>query len=155
MTRAFVWFAALILLFGAIAAYQLQYFNTFDSSVLPKAGLYRITLAEVPLQVMIARTPSELQKGLSGTKSLPQGQGILFVFPKADIYPFWMKDMNFSIDIFWLSEDGRIVYIAENVSPDSYPAAYKSDGPATYVLELNAGFATAHNVQAGSIVHFQ
>ena len=155
MTRAFLWFAGLILLFGAIAAYQLQYFNTFDSSVLPKAGLYRITLSEVPLQVTIARTPSELQKGLSGTRSLPQGQGILFVFPKADIYPFWMKDMQYPIDIFWIAEDGRIVYIAENVSPDSYPTTYKSDVPATYVLELNAGFATAYNVQVGSIVHFQ
>src|SRR3989344_1727929 len=151
MTRAFVWFAGLILLFGAIAAYQLQYFNTFDSSVLPKAGLYRITLAEVSLHVTIARTPQELQKGLSGTKSLPQGQGMLFVFPKADIYPFWMKDMKYPIDIFWIGEDGRIVYMAERVSPDSYPATYKSSTPAMYVLGLNAGFATAHNVQVGSI----
>jgi len=155
MARGFVWFAGLILLFGAIAAYELNYFNTFDTSNLPKAGLYHISLADVSLQVTIARTPAELQQGLSGTRSLPPNQGMLFVFPKADIYPFWMKDMQYPIDILWIDEDGRIVYVAPNVSPDSYPATYKSSTPALYILELNAGFAEAHSVRVGDTVHFQ
>jgi len=154
MARAFVWFAGIILLFGAIAAAQLKYFNTLDTSVLPKAGLYSITLRDVPLQVTIARTPEELRQGLSGTKSLPPDQGMLFVFPKADLYTFWMKDMQYPIDVFWIGEDGRIVYVAEKLSPDTYPATYRSSQPAKYVLELNAGFAEAHGVRVGDTVHF-
>jgi len=30
-----------------------------------------------------------------------------FVFEKSDIYPFWMKDMKFAIDIIWIMEDGN------------------------------------------------
>ena len=155
MTRAFVWFAVIVLVFGAIAAFELNYFSKYDTSVLPKAGLYTIRLKDIPLEVSIAQTPEELQRGLSGTKSLPPNQGMLFVFPKSDTYSFWMKDMQYSIDIFWLADNGRIVYMAQGVSPESYPATYRSSVPVRYVLELPAGFAEVHSVRVGDIVHFQ
>ena len=155
MNRALGWFAVVVLAFGAIAAYELNYFNKYDTSVLPKAGLYRITLKGVPLEVSLAQTAEERQQGLSGTKSLPQGQGMLFVFPEANTYSFWMKDMQYSIDIYWLRDDGRIVYMAEKISPETYPATYQSPEPVKYVLELPAGFAEAHGVRVGDVVHFQ
>jgi len=77
---------------------------------------------------------------------------MLFVFPEDGKYAFWMKDMRFSIDILWLSADGRVVYMALNVSPDTYPQVFRPDVPARYVLELPAGYAKAHAVRIGDIV---
>lgn len=151
-----MWFGAVVLIFGGIIALELRYFNPLDTSLLPKAGeLSRVTLASVPLQVTIAQTPQELERGLSSTSSLPPDQGMLFVFPKPDTHPFWMKDMKYSLDIFWLDDAGRIVYIAPNISPETYPATYRPEQAAKYVLELNAGFAVAHSVRVGDVVHFQ
>ena len=46
-------------------------------------------------------------KGLSGRDNLADDEGMFFVFEKSDIYPFWMKDMKFAIDIIWIMEDGN------------------------------------------------
>ena len=75
-----------------------------------------------------------------------------FVFPKDGIYAFWMKDMLFSIDILWLSARGSVVYMAQNVSPDTYPQSFQPEMLARYVLELPAGYVKEYNVVVGDIV---
>ena len=78
-------------------------------------------------------------QGLSGRKEVPSNYGLLFVFPTADMYGFWMKDMYVSIDIAWLSEEGVVLAIDENVSPDTFPQAFYPPRPVRYVLETRAG----------------
>ena len=50
-----------------------------------------------------------------------------------------MKDMHVSIDIAWLSEDGTVLKIEENVSPDTFPAVFYPPRPVRLVLETKAG----------------
>ncbi|MDO8575927.1 MAG: DUF192 domain-containing protein, partial [bacterium] len=83
---------------------------------------------------------------------LAADEGMLFVSPEDGGHAFWMKDMLFPIDILWISADGRVVYMAENVSPDTYPQSFRPDAPARYVLELPAGYAGAHGVSVGDVV---
>ena len=97
----------------------------------------------------VADTVQSRAQGLSGRAGLAEGEGMLFVFPQDGKYGFWMKDMRFSIDILWLAADGKIVYIAENVSPDSFPQSFESDVPARYVLELPAGYTALHSIAVG------
>jgi len=154
MGKITLWFGILVLLFGAIAAFELKHFEITDTSNLPEQQLAHISVGNVPLYITVADTPQKQQQGLSGTDSLPQDQGMLFVFPQDGSYAFWMKDMNYSLDILWLDTAGKIVYMKENLSPDTYPITYQSPVPARYVLEVNAGFVDANNISVGDIVHF-
>ena len=157
MAKPLLWFGIVVLAFGAIAALEIQHFSigVFDQSSLPTAQLSPVTLDGVQLYVTIADTPAKQAQGLSGTASLPQDDGMLFVFPVEGKYAFWMKDMNYSLDILWLDSSGRVVYIAPDLSPSTYPNNYAPNTPARFVLEVNAGFVAQHNVQVGDIVHFQ
>jgi len=89
----------------------------------------------------LAKTEEERTLGLMFRNTLNDDQGMLFVFEEEEFYSFWMKNMNFAIDILWLDRQKRIVHIERNVPPckkEPCPT-YTPDFPAKYVLELKAG----------------
>ncbi|TSC90524.1 MAG: hypothetical protein G01um10142_420 [Parcubacteria group bacterium Gr01-1014_2] len=57
--------------------------------------------------------------------------------------------MNFPIDVIWLDENYRVVDIAHNVRPDSFPEIFEPRAPALYILEVNAGFARRNGIETG------
>jgi uncharacterized membrane protein (UPF0127 family) len=105
-------------------------------------------------RVTIAKTPSTREKGLSGRASLALDEGLLFIFPKPGMYPFWMKDMNFPIDIVWIDSTRAIVGISENISPETYPDSFSPPKNIQFVLEVNAGMAKSSGLQIGDVVSF-
>lgn len=115
-------------------------------------GLQTIELKGQTIRVSVADTENARGQGLSGRAGLAVDEGMLFVFPQDGKYAFWMKDMRFSIDILWLSADGGVVYMAQNVSPDTYPQDFVPNTPARYVLELPAGYVKEYTVSIGDIV---
>src|SRR5665213_2733786 len=56
------------------------------------------------VNVQIARTSAEQEKGLGGKKCLAANQGMLFRFSQSGFYPFWMKDTHFSICLLYTSD---------------------------------------------------
>ena len=76
-----------------------------------------ITINGTPINVVLAETPAERVRGLSGRETLPQNEGMLFLFENTDYHAFWMKNMRFPIDIIWMDDDRVIVGIAEHVLP--------------------------------------
>lgn len=89
----------------------------------------------------VVDTPEERELGLSGRTHVEDGYGMLFVFEEVDTPGFWMKDMQVPIDIIWLSDDGTILGIEENVSPSTYPSVFYAPAPLRLVLETKAGHA--------------
>lgn len=105
------------------------------------------------ISVTIAGTDAKREQGLSDTSSLLPGTGMLFVFDTSGKYGFWMKDMQYPIDIIWIDTDGRIITVAPNVRPDTYPdTVFYPLVPATYVLEVNAGFSALHRLETGQSI---
>jgi uncharacterized membrane protein (UPF0127 family) len=104
--------------------------------------------------VAVSRTPAELRKGLSGSDPLLSGQGMLFVFPEDGRYGIWMKDMNYPIDVLWLSGDRTVVHIREGFLPASYPEVEHPASSVRYVLELPAGSVRASGIKIGSQARF-
>src|SRR4051812_16025786 len=140
MGKVLAVFGVVVLIFGAIAAYELSYFSTgvLDQTLMPTAQLHPLAIGGTTIYVTVADTPAKQEHGLSDTESLPPDQGMLFVFPRSGVYAFWMKNMHYALDMLWLDEQGRVVYIAADVSPDTYPAhTFQSATPARYVLEVN------------------
>lgn len=110
--------------------------------------LIKAPFAEIYAEV--ADTDSKKETGLSYRKKISDDEGMIFVFDKVGIYPFWMKDMNFPIDILWLDEDYRVVYMEENLATSSYPNAYANKAGAKYVLEINANKSKDAGIYLGT-----
>jgi hypothetical protein len=115
---------------------------------------HSLTIGTQKLQVAYASTPSEQQQGLSDTSSLTDNQGMLFIFPTATSPSFWMKDMQYSLDIIWIGSDKKVVDITANLTPSTFPKSFSPKNPAQYVLEVNAGFVEKNVIQIGSPVSF-
>ncbi len=118
------------------------------------SGLKTTTLSigGTVIPVEIADTPEEQALGLGKRPSLPQDQGLFFVFDAPSQVGIWMKDMQFPIDVLWIDANGAVIDIKENMTPDSYPEVFMPASPALYVLEVNAGFVHRHNISVGEKV---
>lgn len=120
----------------------------------PAADIAQVKINHAKVSVALALDRLSQEQGLSGRQSLGQNEGMLFVFDRPGIYPFWMKDMNFAIDMIWIGEDGRVVYIQKDAEPDSYPATFQSAEDAKYVLEVPSGFSEQHHIKIGDSAEF-
>lgn len=123
---------------------------------LPSAPLYihPLEIGGRKIAVAFAVTPGEQAQGLSGTVSLPDGKGMLFIFPADASIPFWMKDMQYALDIIWIGADKTVADITPNLKPSSYPNSFGPRVPVRYVLEVPAGFAKENKIEIGTEVSF-
>jgi len=101
-----------------------------------------------------ASTNSARTLGLSGRESMGEDEGMLFDFIRPAEYCMWMKDMNFSLDILWLSEQKEVVYMIEGVTPDTYPKSFCGPESARYVVEVNSGIVKAADLHVGQRLKF-
>jgi uncharacterized membrane protein (UPF0127 family) len=113
---------------------------------LPKTSSSIAEFGGVSLRIEYATTTAARERGLGGRTSIPSDYGMLFVFPKDDVYGFWMKDTLIPLDIFWLDAQGHVVSIAQDVATSSYPNVFYPTAPARYVLETVAGFTRVHSI---------
>jgi uncharacterized membrane protein (UPF0127 family) len=99
--------------------------------------------------MQVANTPKAREQGLSDTKRLNEKEGMIFSFDTPDPACFWMKDMEYNLDIIWLDANQRVLHIENDLSPSTYPNSYCSPEPATYVLEVNGATVKNLHVQLG------
>ena len=150
MTFLLASLASLLAMLSGLFGLQHDYGRNF----LPIAPMATTTLAidEINIVVEIADTDAARARGLSGRPALAKNTGMLFVFATADDQSFWMKDMNFPLDIIWLDDHWRVIDVTQNISPKDFPKTYGPRAPARYVLEVNAGFISAHHITIGAQV---
>jgi len=106
------------------------------------------------IETEVVSSPEKLALGLSWRKSLCENCGMLFVFAKPDYHNFWMKDMNFDLDMLWILGD-EVVYVARNVSHEKGKDETVAPGiQADKVLELNAGTVDELEIKEGDLIRF-
>jgi uncharacterized membrane protein (UPF0127 family) len=88
--------------------------------------------------------------GLSYHTPIPTDHGALFVFPDMDRHGFWMKEMQFPLDIIWMDEGFVVVDRVINAQPSSFPEVFTPREKAMYVLELNAHSTDKYGIIVGS-----
>lgn len=113
-----------------------------------------LTIGGQTVRIDIADNDPERARGLGGRAGLEDTEGMLFIFENEGMHSFWMKDMRFSIDMVWLDSDKRIIYIEENVSPETFPQSFGPSELSRFVIELPAGWIKSHNVRVGETVAF-
>jgi len=111
----------------------------------------RVSIGVHVIDAEVADTPERKQRGLSGRRVLPDGEGMLFPYASADLHGFWMPDMHFDIDILWI-RGGRIVHVEPRVSKDEPLRVRRPSEPADLVLELPAGTAERRGFRVGDAV---
>jgi uncharacterized membrane protein (UPF0127 family) len=126
---------------------SIKFFPYHCNCLAPGAGQNGavIDIGNSRIKALVANTPDLRERGLSGRTGLPSDSGMLFVFDTPSRYGFWMKDMEFPIDIIWISGD-RVVGIEKSLSPDSYPQIFYPEEDVNFVLEVPAGFSERHNI---------
>jgi uncharacterized membrane protein (UPF0127 family) len=113
------------------------------------------------IQADIADTDCKKTLGLSGRTTLTDGQGMLFLFNTLGSYGFWMKDMNFPLDIIWIDNTLSITGIESNLATSTYDVMDPSQSEifgqkysAEYVLEVPAGYVDRNNIKVGDKIIF-
>lgn len=114
----------------------------------------KISLCNKEVSYGLADSEKERDRGLSDRSNLLENEGMLFVFDEQVKPSFWMKDMNFPIDIIWIDESKKIVDITEDFKPSSYPKTVAPVLPVKYVLEVNSGFALRNHCIVSAEVKF-
>ena len=79
-------------------------------------------------------TPEDKAKGLSGVESLPEDEGMLFIFDPPEDVKFWMKDTLIPLDIIFINEDQEVVKVHQGIPNDETLIEVPN---IAYVLEVN------------------
>jgi hypothetical protein len=95
----------------------------------------------------VADTDPKRQYGLMHRDSMPSSHGMIFVFPDEEPLGFWMKNTRLPLDIIYIDAGGKVVSI-HRMEPYTLRST-RSDGPAKYAIELNAGRAAKAGVKPG------
>lgn len=109
------------------------------------------------ISVEVADTVEKRSLGLGKRSGLENGWGMLFVFEKRKQHGFWMKDMQFPLDIIWL-DNHRIVHILRNVQPAKsgvIPPVMTPPVSGNFVLEIDSGRADELKLQVGQRLRYQ
>ena len=112
-------------------------------AVMPSGAVYTLELA---------LTPEDQAQGLMYRESLPPNTGMLFVFPASEPHHFWMKNTMILLDMIWMDETGKVVFVSANTPPCKADpcATYGPDGAARQVLEIAGGMAAKEKITVGS-----
>lgn len=133
--------------FLIIVIFMYSYYNN-------QKEIAKIIINKHTIYAEVSRTEEARSRGLSGREEICHSCGMLFIFPKKYQYSFWMKGMQFDLDIIWIS-DNRIVGIEKMVSHDEKNLnVLKPEVEADRVLEVRAGLSDEWGIMTGDEVIF-
>ena len=107
----------------------------------------------VTVRLEVAADPAARARGLMGRARLPEGTGMVFLYPGDVAEAYWMKNTLVPLSIAFVGADGRVVSVAEMTPCTADPCpSYPPAGPYRYAVELPAGAFAAAGVGEGDKV---
>ncbi len=106
----------------------------------------------VELDVEVADSGEERERGLMGRTELAPRAGMLFLYARDSRRGFWMKDTLIPLSVAFLGADGRILRIVdmEPCRADPCPV-YEPGVPYRAAIELNQGAFEQLGVTVGDV----
>ena len=121
-------------------------------------GAKTITLEIIPLEeasggavrveAEIAANVDERAEGLMWRKAVPEGSGMIFVYPRDERMSFWMKNTLVPLSIAFIDSRGVLREILDMEPQDLTPV--KSAGYRRFALEVPQGWFAKNGIEAGS-----
>jgi len=123
------------------------------------SGTVTVTIKGRAFDLEVASDAASIERGLMHRETIPDGTGMIFIFPDAQMRNFWMKNCLTDIDIMFLDASGRVTAThrmkaeaprREDESEPDYErrlASYPSRWPAQFAIELPPGSLDQLNVR--------
>jgi uncharacterized protein len=122
----------------------------------PSTAAYRLEPAggaPVTVRLEVAADPATRARGLMGRRQVPEGTGMVFLYPADVSQSYWMKNTLVPLSIAFVAADGRVVSVAEMTPCRADPCpSYEPAGPYRYAVELPGGSFGAAGVGPGDKV---
>lgn len=114
----------------------------------PPAGYAWVVFGADTVLAEVAATAEERSEGLMYRDEVPDGTGMLFVFPDNQIRSFWMANTYVPLDIAFFDPSFRVVDILQ-MQP-LVTESYVSRAPAMYGLEVRQHWFAEHGIGVGT-----
>lgn len=131
----------------------------------PMQSYETVRLCDKDWKLELAMDDESIRRGLMHRQSIPEGEGMLFIFPDSDIRSFWMANCLINIDLIFIDGRGYITSVHRMKAEDpqetdeteiAYNARMKhywSGLPARFAIELPEGSIDACSLKANQKVN--
>ncbi len=154
MTKQHPWF--FLTLAGLAVGLALMAWGRREQPSVEQLPFVTVTIGPTVVVAELATTREQHQAGLAGRNYLAPNRGMLFVFSAPGRPAFWMRGMNFPLDLLWIA-DGEIKEITPNVPTprgNGPVPVYQPKTTVTAVLEVPAGFSQRRQIAPGMKVQW-
>jgi uncharacterized protein len=120
------------------------------SAVLAQMPTLQLSAGIYVIRAEVASTFDTRATGLMFRKSLGPNEGMLFVFPEAEMQCMWMKNTLVPLSVAFIDARGTIVSISD-MQPQT-ETSHCAAAPAKFALEMNRGWFSAKGIRAGAAI---
>jgi len=120
------------------------------SSALAQMPVVQLVAGMYLIRAEVANTFDTRATGIMFRKSLAPNEGMLFVFPEAEMECMWMKNTLIPLSVAFIDASGAIVSISE-MQPQT-ETTHCAARPAKYALEMNRGWFASKGLRAGTVI---
>ncbi|MDE2763352.1 MAG: DUF192 domain-containing protein [Gemmatimonadota bacterium] len=114
----------------------------------PAPGMAWVVFGADTILAEVASLPEQRERGLMNRDSVPDGTGMLFVFPESEERSFWMRDTRVPLDLACFDETLAIVSISRMQPLDE--TLIGSGGPTAVALEVRQGWFAERGIEVGA-----
>lgn len=143
--RAFILILLIFPLFGCEE-------ETKDAKLATSETRFPIRVGEKTVSMRLAINDDERSKGLMHIESMPEEEGMLFLFKEGKTQGFWMMNTLIPLDIGYFTSDG-VLREVHRMYPKTLESVKSRRGDIQYALEMNQGWYRKNGVQPGAKLH--
>lgn len=114
----------------------------------PAPGMAWVVFGADTVLAEVASLPEQRERGLMNRDSVPDGTGMLFVFPTAEERSFWMRNTPAPLDLAFLDDAYVIISIRRMEPLDE--TLVGSGAPTAVALEVRRGWFAERGIEAGA-----
>ena len=117
----------------------------------PRLATIKLYLGTNEITAEIARKSREIETGMMWRTSMPEMEGMLFVFPRPASRSFWMKNCPLPMTCAYIAANGEILE-TRDMHPHNERGIQSRTSDVQFVLEMNRDWFKQHNVRAGAVI---
>ena len=125
--------------------------NPVTGPAQPRLETIKLYLGAAELTVEIADENRERQAGMMHRTTMPENEGMLFVFPYPHQSGFWMKNTTVPLSIAYIDPAGRVIEIHDLHPLNTQPVESRSTR-VQYALEVNQGWFAKNGIKPGTVL---
>lgn len=117
----------------------------------PRLQTMKLWMGSEEVTAELALTAQQEMTGMMFRTSMPENDGMLFVFQGPFRASFWMKNCPLPLSAAYIDPTGRILEVVALHAQDTNAVVAKS-ADVQYVLEMNEGWFKRHNIGDGTLI---